>query len=367
MAAKMEKRFQVFVSSTFEDLKDERLEVVKALLELNCFPSGMEYFPAASEDQWSFIKRLIDESDYYLLVIAGKYGSTDPSGTSYTQKEYEYAVEKNIPVIAFLHARPENIPLGKSETIPERIEKLENFRGMAQTRLCKFWESSAELGRVVSSSLSQLMIRQPRDGWVSFASIKDLLGKEKINSSSFFSENYVNNSEVFQDCFRTAKEIVIAGYAQNRMMVAYSAEIERILKNKGTAKIIVLDPDGQAVELANVRSSNPSEIDESRFQHKAALARLNAIQKRVGTLGDLQIRLIDYLLPYTIYGFDLSNEESATIFVWLTPFQEPSISRPGFILRKQSDARWFTFFQLQFSRLWDWEATREYDSDIRTS
>ena len=68
----MEKRYQVFVSSTFEDLKIERQEVMQALLELDCIPSGMELFPAADEDQWSLIKRVIDECDYYIVIIAGK-------------------------------------------------------------------------------------------------------------------------------------------------------------------------------------------------------------------------------------------------------------------------------------------------------
>jgi len=42
----MEKRYQVFVSSTFEDLREERAEVMRVLLQLNCIPSGMELFPA---------------------------------------------------------------------------------------------------------------------------------------------------------------------------------------------------------------------------------------------------------------------------------------------------------------------------------
>lgn len=49
----MEKRFQVFVSSTYEDLQEERKEVMQALLELDCIPAGMELFPASSEDQWT--------------------------------------------------------------------------------------------------------------------------------------------------------------------------------------------------------------------------------------------------------------------------------------------------------------------------
>ena len=56
----MNKRYQVFVSSTYRDLRVERMEVMTALLGLDCIPCGMEYFPAADETQWSFIKRLIN-------------------------------------------------------------------------------------------------------------------------------------------------------------------------------------------------------------------------------------------------------------------------------------------------------------------
>jgi hypothetical protein len=47
----MEKRYQVFVSSTFSDLQEERQEIIQALLELKCIPAGMELFPAANDDQ----------------------------------------------------------------------------------------------------------------------------------------------------------------------------------------------------------------------------------------------------------------------------------------------------------------------------
>lgn len=39
----MEKKYQVFVSSTYEDLQEERKKVMEALLQMNCFPVGMEY------------------------------------------------------------------------------------------------------------------------------------------------------------------------------------------------------------------------------------------------------------------------------------------------------------------------------------
>src|SRR5580698_11146537 len=98
----MDKRYQVFVSSTYADLKDERRSVIQALMEMDCIPAGMEIFPAADEEQFAFIKRVIDDCDYYLLIIGGRYGSVDTAGVSYTEKEFEYAVQKGLYVIALI-------------------------------------------------------------------------------------------------------------------------------------------------------------------------------------------------------------------------------------------------------------------------
>ena len=111
----MEKRYQVFISSTYKDLQEERREVMQALLELDCIPAGMELFPASSEDQWSLIKRVIDDCDYYLLIIAGRYGDVNDKGVSYTEMEFEYALSIEKPIIAFLHKNPDKIESGKTE------------------------------------------------------------------------------------------------------------------------------------------------------------------------------------------------------------------------------------------------------------
>src|SRR5579859_6953364 len=105
-----EKRYQVFVSSTFQDLQEERQEVIQALLELDCIPSGMELFPAANQDQWTLIKRVIDDCDYYIVIVAGRYGSLASDGMSYIEKEYRYAAERTKPIIAFMHESPCGAP-----------------------------------------------------------------------------------------------------------------------------------------------------------------------------------------------------------------------------------------------------------------
>ncbi len=162
----MDKKYQVFVSSTFSDLIDERQEVMQALLELDCIPVGMELFPAADDDQWTLIRGLIDDCDYYVLIQAGRYGSIGPDGKSYTQMEYEYALEKDIPIISFLHSDISKIEKGKSESVPGSIEKLDAFRTLAQKKMCRFWSSPAELGSQVSRSLVKLIKSKPQTGWI---------------------------------------------------------------------------------------------------------------------------------------------------------------------------------------------------------
>ena len=162
----MNRRYQVFLSSTYDDLKEERLEVIKALLELDCIPCGMEYFPAASEESWSYIKSLIDDCDYYVVIIGGRYGSLTQDGIGFTQKEYEYAISKGVPTIAFLHAAPNDLPVKKTEETEAGRKKLTEFIKIIETKLCKKWRNADELGAVVSRSLTQLIKRLPRTGWV---------------------------------------------------------------------------------------------------------------------------------------------------------------------------------------------------------
>lgn len=163
----MDKRYQVFVSSTYADLKQERNKVIQALMEMDCIPSGMELFPAADEEQWEFIKSIVDDCDYYILIIGGRYGSLTPEGISYTEQEYDYAISRGLKVLAFIHDSPDDIPLGKSDIDPALRDKLALFREkVSQGRIVKFWTRADELPGLVVLSLSKTIKVHPAIGWV---------------------------------------------------------------------------------------------------------------------------------------------------------------------------------------------------------
>jgi len=157
----------VFVSSTFSDLEDERADVIRTLLNMDCIPAGMELFPASDEEQFEYIKRVIDDCDYYLLIIGGRYGSISPSGLSYTELEYQYAVERGIKVVALIHSKPDQISMGKSETDSSMKEKLDAFRREVSTsRLVKYWEKREELPGLVALNVQAAIKMFPATGWV---------------------------------------------------------------------------------------------------------------------------------------------------------------------------------------------------------
>jgi len=53
----MTKKFQVFVSSTYIDLVDERQAAVEAILNAGYIPAGMELFKPENNSQIETIKR----------------------------------------------------------------------------------------------------------------------------------------------------------------------------------------------------------------------------------------------------------------------------------------------------------------------
>jgi hypothetical protein len=165
----MEKRYQVFISSTFQDLQNARQEVSQALLRADCFPAGMELFPAVDEEQFEFIKTIIDQSDYYIIISAGRYGTVhQKTGLSYTEMEYDYAVKKGKPVIRLLHKDPFNELKGAFiEKTAKGRRALERFRKkLTKKSLVKFWDTAETLQLEVTLALREAQKGTPVLGWV---------------------------------------------------------------------------------------------------------------------------------------------------------------------------------------------------------
>lgn len=168
----MNKRYQVFVSSTYTDLIEERKEVTQAILKCDCFPAGMELFPASNKKQWTIIKKVIDDSDFYLLIIAGRYGSLgiDDNGKKigYTEMEFNYALSKGKPIIVMIHDSPELLSAKFVEKSQANIQRLNKFKEKAiNGRMVSFWNNKDQLHSAVLNSLHKAMQDTPEAvGWI---------------------------------------------------------------------------------------------------------------------------------------------------------------------------------------------------------
>lgn len=160
--------YQVFVSSTFIDLKEERHEVMMALLQTKCIPVGMERFPATDADQMAYIRPVIDNCDYYIVILAGRYGSVpDGKSVSYTEMEFDYAVSRGKYVIVMCHHDVGTIPLNLSEKSDLGRQKLQAFYDKVRKgRICDHWSNAHELASKVKTAIYDAIEKHPQPGWV---------------------------------------------------------------------------------------------------------------------------------------------------------------------------------------------------------
>ena len=233
------KKYQVFISSTYLDLIEERKKVIDILLSTSkCIPIGMELFSAEDEDQFNVIKEAIDMCDFYVLLIGNRYGSVNTkTDLSYTEMEYDYAVSKNIPVLVF--AIDEDTPI-KTELVEEKVSsaKLTLFRRKAmRNRLAVVWKDINMLGEKVAISIMKAIDKYNRPGW--------------IRGDASLSSEYIVFPEQKAHIHSSIEEVIRDKRAKQMKVICYGASfygriIEEVIRvfNHIEVEVIVYSPFG---------------------------------------------------------------------------------------------------------------------------
>jgi hypothetical protein len=151
-AAVTEKRYQVFVSSTYLDLVKERQKITEALYEADRIPIGMEMFPSTSESSMALIERLIKQSDFYILVIGSRYGSMYRNrGISYTEHEFELAKKHKKNPLVFIYNGENGYISDEDEETKSKLDAFKSKAGIGNPAYC---QNPDDLARKITNALN---------------------------------------------------------------------------------------------------------------------------------------------------------------------------------------------------------------------
>ena len=304
----MKRKFSVFISSTYEDLKNERQALVGVALENNFIPVGMEQFHAAPTSQWNVITKMIDECDFYLLVIGGRYGSIDKeAGISYTEKEYNYAKTKGLPVLVLIK-KSSAITESEQDTGDDKyvkMQKLEEFRNRVKNdaNTVDFFTDLNSLKYVASPTFrNAINYVDDNAGWVRYRDIVDVIneeaeGRNKANTEfgehqqkmleemkemlSQFGRKLTdmeNNqltweeiptvtSEDIDKLFRVENETLVLGNPESDKSVVGQDDVGNVPVESAFLLVYAAEGDGQIIKTRTL--SSPTQISTSGKQFMA--------------------------------------------------------------------------------------------------
>ncbi|MDF2884214.1 MAG: hypothetical protein K0R54_4781 [Clostridiaceae bacterium] len=230
------KKLQIFISSTYLDLEEERQAAVEAILGSKHIPAGMELFRAGNTSQWDAIKGWINESDIYMLILGGRYGSIEiQSGKSYTQLEYEYAIERGIPVFAvvltdqFLFKKAVDITKEKVFEI-ENTDAYNEFKKFVETKIVRYVDDCKDIQIAIKDSISELEDQYRLVGWVRSSEMDDYTSLIRENNNLI-----KNNNNLEKDNDRLKNQI-------KKVKESSGNDIENILQErKGNRVCLIME------------------------------------------------------------------------------------------------------------------------------
>jgi hypothetical protein len=315
---------------------------MQSLLEMDFIPCGMELFPAADDDQWTLIKKVIDECDYYIVIIANRYGSIGPENKSYTQLEYEYAISKGKPVIAFIHEKPDSLPNHFCEQTEDGKIKLKEFRSLCQKKMIKYWHSPESLAGMVYNSLSKLVQTKPGVGWIRANELPSLA--VDIRAEDFF---YTLDSKIgasFPELIKDAKSVSILARTAVNLLSQYERHFEELAQKGCAVKLLFISPKSDATKY--VYGTNPEVFEENIRKMNYHLSKLRQKNENL-----FYARCINHAPTSSVILIEKNDIRESFIIVQLY-FLHSRISRDRPLFKVTYADKWYNAFFDEFNQLW---------------
>lgn len=244
----MKKKLQIFISSTYTDLLEERQAAVETILKSGNIPAGMELFTAGDESQLETITRWIDESDIYMLILGGRYGSIEPiSGKSYTETEYDYAKSLGKPFFSIVLSdeylkRKETENSSFIETV--KTKEINSFKDKVLSNICRIVDYQNDIKLAIHETLQDFKDRYEFTGWIP--------GEKEENYSELLEENLRLRKEIEKLKKGEEKKIKIKKETEN--------DFEEIFDNFQNNFSIDKDGKNQSINLNEIILKNSNTL-----------------------------------------------------------------------------------------------------------
>ena len=202
-------KYHIFIGSTLDDLKSERKELVRIVMELGHIPVMADYLDSSAKNASGLLQKIIEECDYFIALVAHKYKSTGGEILPLIA-ECSAAANKGIPVLALVideKARWKPVKREKDAAPVRKLNefknKLRNLSGMSGS--CESWLNTPDLCQKTQTLLIQQMCVNAQSGWVkSDCTIKPAVANELSRLSC---ENTVLRRRVFDDESKLADKL----------------------------------------------------------------------------------------------------------------------------------------------------------------
>ncbi|MDC0771757.1 DUF4062 domain-containing protein [Streptomyces sp. HD] len=366
----MQKRYQVFISSTRTDLEEERRTLTDALLMNQFIPVGMEHFPASPDKAWPIIKRFIDECDFYVLVIAGMYGSINPANKlSYTESEYHYAAQAKKPLYAFIHEDVSSLPAMNVERTTARRRKLAEFTARVEADVVRAsWSNPSDLATKVTAALNRAAWDSSAVGWVRADSVPEqfeALHAELLHPCDRLGIRRVSIDGVagpdMRENLARALTTRIMSTSAVRLLEIYRQSFIEALTDGGHIKVLLPDPQGNF--LTDVEESESAHGPRGvKISDEVALVRNRLLdilreaaaprRSRPGSRGTVEIGYFTTHLRSTLV---LCDDHWGWLTMTLPPARAPETAS---LMLSGGDRSLLNVCIRHFERTWDVVASR---------
>jgi hypothetical protein len=191
----IQKKMQVFVSSTYEDMKNERQAAVMAILDAGHIPAGMELFAANNKTQWKTIEKWIEESDVFLLILGRRYGTIEETtGMSYIELEFDHAVKIEKPFFSVVISDKARDDKARNDGLKvveqDNTEKMKKFRKKVCGKMVNFYTDEKDIALAIHKSLSNYANDNKIGGWIRNSDINntDNTANQQLDTLEQFDE-----------------------------------------------------------------------------------------------------------------------------------------------------------------------------------